>query len=182
MMHRRFGGTRGDEIRRAERHCRAVLEARSLRRIATSIEHVEELDAIVRRVATANPVALPAVEASYVAALGALSERSAQRGWVPNRPRELLAAWIVEAIGAESLFGLRSFLDAFWSGPRLPYDEVLAELPRIQHLRHLHDLASRTSIWQQDPSWPDPTARAALEVVALGWAERSSGLPRAGHG
>lgn len=173
---------RRDLLRRAERHSRAVIEARSVRRVATSIKQVEHLDVLVRRVAATDPRALAAVEASYVSALAALSERSVQRGWVPNRPRELFSAWIAEALGVRSLFELRSFLDAFWSGPRLPYEEVLAELPRVQRLRRLHDLASRTSIWQQDPSWPDPTARAALEIAAVGWAELSGASHPASSG
>lgn len=160
-----------DPVRRAERHARAVCEARSLRRVASSVARIESLDEIVRHVAIAAPESLAAVEASYVRAVAAISEKAAAKGFAPNRPRELFAAWIAEAVGAQSLSGLRTFLDEFWSGPNVPYAQVRAELPRVQHLRRLHELASGTAVWRSDPSWPDSTARAALELAADRWEE-----------
>jgi hypothetical protein len=164
-----------DLVRAAERLADAVREARSKRKVITSARHFEELDAIVRTVAAERPEQLAAVEASYVRAVAAVSVGAARHGLNANRPRQLFSEWVAEVIGVRSLADLRTFLDDFWSGPKVPYDEVRIDLPRVQHLRRLHDLAAGSSVWRSDPSWPDTTARSALELAADRWVELSGG-------
>ena len=164
---------RRDPVRMADRLADAVCEARGRRKVIASAQYFTELDAIVRRVAAERPEMLAEVETSYVRAVAGVSVGAARHGLNANRPRELFSEWVAEVIGARSLSNLRTFLDDFWSGPKVPYDEVRIDLPRVQHLRRLHDLCAGSSIWRADPSWPDTTARAALELAGLHWVELS---------
>jgi len=169
------GGGRNDVVRVAERHAHAVRTARTKRRVIASADHVRALDDLVRKVAAEQPDQLEVVEAYYVTAVAAVSSRATHHGLAANQPREMFGEWVACVVGARSLGDLRTFLDDFWSGPKLPYEAVRNDLPRVQHLRRLYALCSNWPIWQSDPSWPDATARAALEIAALRWAELSEG-------
>jgi hypothetical protein len=152
-----------------------VRTARSKRAIIASADHVHALDELVREVAVEQPDRLAAVEAYYVTAVAAVSSRAVRHGLSANQPRELFGEWVARVVGARSLTELRTFVDDFWSGPKLSYEAVRDDLPRVQHLRRLYALCASWPIWQTDPSWPDATARAALEIAAERWAELSEG-------
>lgn len=170
----RWRRRREDIARTAQRHAKAAQEARSKRKVIVSANHVVALDELVRKVAVEQPERLPEIETCYVAAVAAVSSGAARHGLSANRPRTMFGEWVATIVGARSLSELRTFVDDFWSGPKIPYDEVLSDLPRVQHLRRLHELCSSSTIWRIDPSWPDVTARAALEIAAIRWAELSA--------
>ena len=168
-----MAGRRGDPVRIAERHAHAARSARSKRSVLASVNVVEALDALVHTVEVEHPTKLAAVEECYVTAVAAVSAGAMSYGFTANRPRELFAEWVAHVVGARSLADLRTFIEDFWSGPKIPYEELKVDLPRVQHLRRLHEACASSSVWRADPSWPDATARAALEIAAVRWAELS---------
>lgn len=163
---------RRDPVAEATALAGKVHGADGRRSVAKLVIHVEHLDQLARAVAHDQPEVLAAVEQRYVEAVAELSGAAARRGLTPDRPRELLARWVAEAVAPRTIHELQGFVEQFWSGPTLPYEAVLEELPRVQHLRHIHAVACATAIWQADPSWPDAPARHALASVSELWDER----------